>query len=70
MDRFERGNSHGAAAIREYLAMWREDLDTIEREARRIARIDPDDRWSAGPPNLTIAATYGSQARNRSGLAR
>ena len=45
----------------DFLTLWREDLDTIEREARRIAKIHPDDRWSAGPPNLTKAATYGNR---------
>jgi hypothetical protein len=69
---FEVRDPQGAQAIGDLLALWRADLDAIEREARRIAARGADG-WHGGAPAIGANETYGGagtgQTDLRTGLA-
>jgi hypothetical protein len=58
---FERADRTGAAAVADFLRLWRDDMDAIEREARRFAGLGAG-RWRSGCPAITSASRYGAGA--------
>jgi hypothetical protein len=61
LDAFQK--TPGARAIRDYLELFAEDLDTIEQTARDLAAFDGPSYRRPYPAHLNVATTYGSEPR-------